>query len=218
MQFHISVVSDTVCPWCYVGKQNLDRGIALYKKANPNNNDTFTTTWLPFLLNPAAPTTSVDTHTYLSSRLGAGKAAIVMDRLITVGKEVGIDFKFGGKTGATRDSHRLIHLGRMKGPQMQTRVVEELFKSYFENNGDIVSHEMLLKAGVKAGLDADEVKGWLDSDQGGSQVDREVMEAKMRNVSGVPNFVLQDKYEIGGAQEPENFVKVFERIKELEGM
>ena len=143
---------------------------------------------------------------------------MMIDRLTGVGKEVGINYSFGGNTGNSRDSHRLIQLGKTKGPDVQTRVVEELFKSYFENEGDITSHEMLQAAGVKAGLDAVDVKEWLNSDKGGPQVDREVMEAQIRGVSGVPNFVMQRKYEIGGAQDPESFVKVFERIKEMEEM
>ena len=141
---------------------------------------------------------------------------MIFDRLGAVGKDVGINFSFGGKTGNTRDSHRLVQLGKTKGADVQTRVVEELFRSYFENEKDITSHDVLREAGVKAGLPVEEVKGWLNSDKGGQEVDREVMEAQIRGVSGVPNFVLQGKYEIGGAQDGEAFVKVFERVKEME--
>lgn len=141
---------------------------------------------------------------------------MIMERLTAVGKDAGIDFSFGGKTGNTRDSHRLVVLGESKGPNVQTRVVEELFKTYFEEEGDITSHDVLTKAGVRAGLDEAEVKNWLESDEGGAEVDKEVSEAQIRGVSGVPNFVLQGKYEIGGAQDAEAFVKVFERVKEME--
>ena len=141
---------------------------------------------------------------------------MIFERLNAVGKDVGINFKFGGKTGNTRDSHRLIQLGKTKSPDVQTRVVEELFKSYFENEEDITSHEVLEAAGVKAGLDREEVKAWLESDKGGRQVDKEVREAQMKDITGVPNFTLQGMYEIGGAQDPDAFVKVFEKIKEIE--
>ena len=141
---------------------------------------------------------------------------MIMERLAAVGKEAGINFKFGGKTGNTRDSHRLVVLGKTKGPNEQTRVVEELFKSYFEEEGDITSHDMLRDAGVRAGLDEMEVKHWLASDKGGEEVDTGVSEAQIRGVNGVPNFVLQGKYEIGGAQDAEAFVKIFERVKEME--
>ena len=142
---------------------------------------------------------------------------MIFDRLTGVGKEVGIDFKFGGRTGNTRDSHRLIQLGKRKGAETQNRVVEECFRSYFEREGDITSHDTLRDAGVGAGLEEGEVKAWLASDKGGPEVDREVEEAQDRGVSGVPNFVLQGKYEIGGAQDPEAFVGLFERVKQMEG-
>ncbi len=214
--FTISIVSDTVCPWCYVGKNKLDAGIRAYQNAHPGAQDTFSTTWLPFYLNPASPKVGVNKLQYYKDKFGDERTDMILERLAGVGKEVGIKFSFGGKTGNTRDSHRLIQLGKSKGPEVQTRVVEELFKSYFEDEGDITSHEMLQAAGVKAGLDAIDVKEWLNSDKGGPQVDREVLEAQMRGVSGVPNFVMQGKYEIGGAQDAENFVKVFERIKEMD--
>ena len=217
--FTISIVSDTVCPWCYVGKIKLERGIAAYKRAHPESaeQDTFTTTWLPYYLNPAAPKTGVDKREYWRSKFGEERTSLMLERLKAVGEEVGVAFAFSGKTGHTRDSHRLIQLGRQKGPERQEAVVAALFRAYFENEGDITSHEMLQKVGETAGLDPVEVKLWLQTDKGGMQVDREVMEAKTRGVSGVPNFVLQGKYEIGGAQEADSFVKVFERVKELEG-
>lgn len=214
--FNIAITSDNVCPWCYVGKKKLERGISLYKAAHPASNDKFTTTWLPFYLNPAAPKIGVNKRSYYKSRFGDEKAAMIIERLAAVGKGAGINFSFGGKTGNTRDSHRLVELGKTKGAEMQTRVVEELFKSYFEGEGDITSHDMLKEAGVRAGLKEAEVKSWLESDKGGEEVDKEVAEAQTRGVSGVPNFVLQGKYEIGGAQDAEAFVKVFERVKEME--
>jgi len=215
--FDISIVSDTVCPWCYVGKKKLERGISLYKAAHPTSNDTFSTTWCPFYLNPHAPKKGIDKREFYKSKFGDEKAEMIFKRLASVGEEVGIDFSFGGKTGNTRDSHRLIQMGKAKGPEVQTRVVQELFVSYFEREGDITSHDVLREAGVKAGLSEEEVSDWLQSGQGGNEVDKEVMEAQERAVSGVPNFVLQGKYEIGGAQDAEAFVKVFERVKEIEG-
>ena len=202
---------------CYVGKNKLERGIAAYKAAHPSSSDTFQTSWLPFYLNPQAPNIGIDKREYYKSKFGDAKASMIFDRLTAVGREVGINFSFGGKTGATRDSHRLIQLGKSKSADVQTKVVEELFVAYFENEKDITSHDVLQEAGVKAGLDEGEIKAWLNSDKGGPEVDKEVMEAQMRGVSGVPNFVLQNKYEIGGAQDAEAFLNVFEMVKEMEG-
>ncbi|KAI9711346.1 MAG: hypothetical protein M1812_007195 [Candelaria pacifica] len=211
--FNIQIVSDTVCPWCYVGKQRLEKGIAAYKEAHPDSKDTFSTTWLPFYLNPTASTESVDKRAYYKSKFGEGRTEQIFARLSEVGRADGIKFQFGGRTGNTRDSHRLIQLGKSKSPEVQTRVVEELFKSYFENEQDITSHQVLLEAGVKAGLDEAEVNEWLDSDKGGRQVDKEVREAQLSDIHGVPNFTIQGNYEIGGAQEPAAFVQIFEQIR-----
>lgn len=141
---------------------------------------------------------------------------MMFERMLGVGKEVGIDFKFGGKTGNSRDSHRLIQLGRTKGTEVQKKVIEELYRSYFEKEEDITSHEVLRAVGVRASLDEDEVRDWLESEKGGKEVDLEVKEAQSKGVTGVPNFTIQDKFEIGGAQNPEAFVRIFEKIKEIE--
>lgn len=159
----------------------------------------------------------MDKRQYYKDKFGEQRTAMIFERLAAVGKDVGIHFSFGGRTGNTRDSHRLIQLGKSKSPEMQTKVVEALFKAYFEDEKDITSHEVLRESGIIAGLEEQEVKEWLDSDKGGPEVDREVREAQRKDISGVPNFTLQGKYEIGGAQDPEAFVKIFERIKEVEG-
>ena len=154
---------------------------------------------------------------YYKEKFGEAKTEMMFKRMTGIGNDLGIGFKFGGKTGNTRDSHRLVQLGKTKSAQMQTRVVEELFTKYFENEGDITNHDVLKDAGIKAGLPESEIKDWLESDKGGPEVDKEVVEAQLKGIGGVPNFTLQSKYDIGGAQDAEAFVKVFERIKEIEG-
>lgn len=99
---------------------------------------------------------------------------------------------------------------------MQTRVVEELFSAYFENEGDITSHSVISAAAIKAGLDEKEVSEWLASDRGGPEVDREVEAAQRNQISGVPNFTVQGKFEVGGAQDSSVFLGLFERIKKAE--
>ncbi|KAH8599778.1 DSBA-like thioredoxin domain-containing protein [Bisporella sp. PMI_857] len=215
-KFDIEIVSDTVCPWCYVGKTKLDKAIKTYNELHPNSGDEFSITWMPFYLQPGSPNKGVDKIKYFHERFGADRTKMMFERLSQIGKECGIPFKFGGKTGNTRDSHRLIQLGKSKSPTIQTRVVEELFKSYFEQEGDITDHETLRNAAVKAGLDEKEVEQWLKSDQGGPAVDKEVEEAKRNQITGVPNFTLQGKYEVGGAQDSAVFLRLFEKIKAVE--
>ncbi len=159
----------------------------------------------------------MDKQTLYKAKFGEDRAAMIINRLKETGAAVGIKFSFRGKTGNTRNSHRLIQLGKSKSPEVQTRIVEELFEAYFEKEQDITSLEVLKSAGVNAGINETEVMDWLNSDKGGKQVDEEVMEARMERISGVPNYTVNGRYEVGGAQDPEVFLSLFEKIKTLEG-
>ena len=214
LEFYTSVLTRTA--WCYVGKKRLEKGIAEYKERHPGSNDTFAINWFPFYLDPTAPK-SIDKQERYESKFGKERTAMMQQRLSQIGHAEGINFKYGGNTGNTRDSHRLIQLGKTKSPQLQTRVIEELFAAYFENEKDITTQEVLLEAGVKAGLDEKEAMEWLASDKGGKEVDAEVRDAVKQNISGVPNFVVNDAMEVGGAQDPETFVQIFERLKKQGG-
>jgi predicted DsbA family dithiol-disulfide isomerase len=169
---------------------------------------------------PAQPPNNyigVDKTRSYQNKFGNERADLIFERLINAGREVGINFNFGGKTGNTRDSHRLVQLGKSKSSAIETRMVEELFAAYFEQEGDITDHEVLKNAAVRAGLDEKEVVAWLKSDNGGKAVDEEVAQAQQNQIGGVPNFTIQGKYEVGGAQDPEVFIRLFEKIKAAEG-
>lgn len=232
--FNIKIVSDTVCPWyvisgtlhiklelipirCYVGKKKLERGIAAYQKAHPSSQDTFRTEWLPYYLNPDAPKSGIDKQQMYASKFGEERTKLMQERLTGIGQDVGINFKYGGKTGNTRDSHRLVQFAKTKGSETQTKTIEALFESYFEKEEDITSHQVLQAAGVKAGLEAGEVKQCLETDQEGAKVDAEVKEARSSIISGVPNFTINEQFEVRGAQDAEGFKRIFEKIKEMEG-
>ncbi|EME42082.1 hypothetical protein DOTSEDRAFT_72998 [Dothistroma septosporum NZE10] len=212
--FQIDIVSDTVCPWCYVGKNRLDLAIKQHKETNPS--DTFTTSWHPFYLNPDAPK-DVDKQAYYEKKFGAQRTKVMQGHLARLGKQVGIDFAFGGKTGNTRDSHRLIQLGKTKGEQVETKVVESLFNAYFESEENITDREVLIARGVKAGLPEEEVRDWIEKEKGGDEVDKEVASAQRNFISGVPNFTINGKYEVQGAEEPSAFLQVFSEIKDTFG-
>ncbi|KAF2457415.1 DSBA-like thioredoxin domain-containing protein [Lineolata rhizophorae] len=212
-KFDIRIVSDVVCPWCYVGKKRLEKGIELFREAHPDSNDTFTTTWYPFYLNPDAPITGIDKKEMYDNKFGPERTRMMFARLSAIGEAEGINFKFGGRTGNTRNAHRLVQLGKTKGPDVQTKIVEALFEAYFENEKDITDEETLVSAGVKAGIEESEVKDWLKSGKGGKDVDSEVTEANSNMITGVPHFTLQDQYEVEGAQDPQAFTRLFELIK-----
>jgi predicted DsbA family dithiol-disulfide isomerase len=133
-----------------------------------------------------------------------------------MGSPEGINFTSKGLVGNTRDAHRLVQLAKSKSLSTQDRVIEEIFKSYLEHGGDITSHDMLVAAAEKGGLDAAEAKAWLQSDSGGSEVDKEVGEAYRAGVSGVPNFTINGKFKIDGAQEVQTFVQQLAAAKKNE--
>jgi predicted DsbA family dithiol-disulfide isomerase len=190
----------------------MEAGIASYRAKHPDQSDTFATTWFPFYLNADSPKVGVSKREFYLQKFGAGRTDMMQQRLKLIGEGAGINFKFGGNTGNTRNSHRLIQLGKIHGPETQARVIEELFKAYFENEKDITSSDVLLKAGVEAGLEETEVSEWLGSDRGGPEVDKEVGEASRKFISGVPSFTINGKWHLEGAQDPSEFVKIFESI------
>lgn len=165
---------------------------------------------MPYYLNPNMPKTSVDKVAFYQTKFGSERTGAMFQRLTMVGKDVGINFKFGGKTGNTRDSHRLVQMAKEKGKQSE--VVEQLFTAYFENEQDITDHAILTEVAIKAGLDEAEVKAWLAGNSGGDIVDREAKISRMKGIDGVPNFTINKKHVIGGAQDPSQFLDVFEFI------
>lgn len=216
--YDIRIVSDTVCPWCYVGKNRLDAAITQHKSQYPT--DTFSTTWLPYYLNPDAPAQqSVDKQARYEAKFGVQRTRMMQHHLARIGQQNGIEFAFGGKTGSSRDSHRLISWAMEKGgEQLQTRVVEELFNAYFEKEEDIVDRDVLVARGVKAGVGSeDEIRAFLESERLGKEVDEEAASAKSGFITGVPNFTIQRRYEVQGAEEPSAFLNIFQRIRAAEG-
>ncbi|ROT35798.1 DSBA-like thioredoxin domain-containing protein [Sodiomyces alkalinus F11] len=216
--FNIRIISDNVCPWCYIGKARLDKAIALYKRTYPAaQDDTFTVTWYPYYLDPNAPKTGIPLLERLASKFSASRLEPLQAHLRQVGQAEGINFKFDCLTGNTRDSHRVAQLAKAKGLETQNRVVAEIMRSYFEGSGDITSWDHLVAAAERGGLDGAEVRDWLAEGKGGEEVDQEVREAFALGVSGVPHFVIQGQYRVGGAQGPETFLEQFIAIKEKEG-
>lgn len=154
----------------------------------------------------------------MAQKFGADRQEAITKRLALMGQGEGICFSFQGKMGNTRDAHRLVQLAREKdGPQgseVQEKLMAALMASYFEEGGDITNRENLLDASVKAGLERREAEAWLEEGKGGEGVDREVEEAYARGIRGVPHFIINNRYEIGGAQEVEAFLADFVRAKE----
>lgn len=199
---------------CYMGKNRLEKAMAAYKNTVPDGEqDTFTVTWQPFYLDPTLPKQGLPADVHMANKFGAERAKMMNGRLQQMGAAEGLPFKARGAIGHTRDAHRLLQLAKQKGPEVQNQVVAQLFQSHMEEGKDITSHAMLADAAAKAGIDKDEAKEWLAEGKGGDEVDREVQEAYAKGVHGVPNFTVNGKYVLEGAQEPETFVQTFLRAK-----
>ncbi|KAK0386811.1 hypothetical protein NLU13_6647 [Sarocladium strictum] len=215
--FRITIVSDTMCPWCYIGYRKLQAAQTTWLQKYPN--DTFSVRWKPFLLRPDLPRgVSRDKATVYAEKFGADRAPILQAHVAEAGKQVGINFKFGGRLGATRDSHRVIHLaGQLGGESLETKTVEGMFAAYFENEQDLTNLDTLRSIAINAGIpEAEFQKSIVETDDGGAEVDRAVMEARYGNVSGVPDFTIQDKFNFSGAQDPAVILGVLEKVKAQE--
>jgi predicted DsbA family dithiol-disulfide isomerase len=228
--FNVYIISDTVCPWCYIGLRRLQLAITDHLSKYPG--DTFALQWKPFQLNPNAPKgQTIDKIANYEKSFGPEQAQIVMERLRSAAEGTGIQFSFRGVTGNTLDSHRLVEFARQKEAKdqregicqpsglrnQQTRVVEELFSAYFEKEQDITSHDVLAAAAGRAGMYENEVIQLLKSNALGEKVQGEAVDARnQEGVNGVPHFTINDTFEIGGAQEPRAYGMLFERLKKRE--
>lgn len=196
---------------CYIGHRRLHRAITHHTSLHPS--DTFTIRYHPFQLNPDAPKTGIPKREYYAAKFGADKVDAIFARMDAVGAEEGIRFNNDAKTGNTVDSHRVIEFAGMKyGEEVQGRVVEALFRAYFEEGADVTNHQALKEAAMKGGLDAEELDKVLKSDEQGDVVRREAEEARKNGISGVPYSVINDMFAVEGAQEPRAFEQLFEKI------
>ncbi|KAL7785489.1 DSBA-like thioredoxin domain-containing protein [Trichoderma ceciliae] len=218
--FRIDVVSDTVCPWCYVGRKQVQRAQQIWQQRYPSSTDTFSVRYAPFQLNPdlpRGPGKSIDKQTEFAQRFGVERAAMMHERMRGIGDALGISFRFGGKTGNSRDSHRLVQLAKKHDNETELKVVDGLFAAFFENEQDITDYETLKDVATTAGIpEAEFKKAIVESDEGGEEVDMSAGTARFRGISGVPDYTIQGKFRLSGAQDAMEFVNVFERVKAQE--
>lgn len=218
--FKISVTSDTVCPWCYVGHRQLQAAQDIWTKRPSNSGDTFNLRYLPYQLNPhwpRGPGAGSDKIQNYLDKFGQERAEMIYDRLRKAGNPLGIKFKFGGRTGNTRDSHRLIHLAKGYGEAVEIKTVEGLFAAYLENERDITDYETLRQVAKDAGVPDEEFqKAIVESDQGGVEVDRGLNEERLKGVAGVPKYVINGRFQVNGAREPAAYLRAFEKVKAIE--
>ena len=193
----LDIVSDVMCPWCFIGKRRLEACQVLV----PNIDiDIF---WRPFLLDPTIPGEGMDRQTYLDRKFGPGQAREIYARIAAAGKDVGLDFNFEAiaKSPSTINAHRLI--GWSKDAGCQNEVVERLFQLYFLEGKDIGDIELLVSVAVECGMSAHQVSERLKGDKDASSVRRQIALAQAMGVTGVPAFIFDSTYLVSGAQSPE---------------
>jgi predicted DsbA family dithiol-disulfide isomerase len=208
----ITVFSDVVCPWCYVGRRRLARAVEML-----DGKHDIRVTWKPFQLNPWIPAEGMDRAEYRRMKFGSAERSSGMDtRLKEAGEGEGIELAFEriARTPNTLNAHRLIWLAAQQGRQIE--VVDALFKAYFTDGRDIGHTATLAELAATAGLDAEATGRFLESDDGLSEVEEEEQAGRSLGIDGVPFFLLADKYGVSGAQPPEVLVQVIERVVELE--
>lgn len=172
--------------------------------------------WRPFFLDPSAPIEGVVKLDMYHAKFGEARVKQMLPMMVKVGEAEGIAFSYGGKTGATMSSHRLAQWAFNRGgTAMQGRLMEEMFKDYFEREQFLGDAGVLARAAVRAGVCVreEEAVSFLNTDALRAEVEADVkaFAAKFR-ISGVPFFVIDGKYSISGAQEAEAFVEVFQEI------
>lgn len=212
----VSVISDVVCPWCYIGKRRLEK--AMDKVSHKFD---FEVEYFPFELNPHISSSGVDQKQYLSDKFGGEERyEQLTDHTTSVAAQEGLTFNFQSQKvyPNTRNAHRLIQLAKEDNRHLE--LVDGLFKAYFTDGTDLSKTENLVSISEKAGMDRSKVELFLQSDTGTVEVEMAEMELQKLGISGVPFYIIDNKYGVSGAQHVESFIKVFEQVAtatDLEG-
>jgi len=212
MKLSIDVISDVICPWCYIGKRRLEKAIAAF-----DDQPDVQVKWHPFQLNPAMPKQGISRREYRTRKFGSWERSMELDaKVIAVGETEGIHFAFDKmeRTPNTVDAHRLIWLADQHG--CQDAVVEALFRTYFIEGKDIGSEQTLICLVAEAGLDRKSAEGLLNSDQGMDVIEKANALSQRHQLTGVPFFIINNAITLSGAQAPETFVDAFRQAIDLQ--
>jgi len=203
----LDIFSDPVCPWCYIGKANLDRALEQI------GDHPFRIEWHPFQLNPDLPRGGADRRDYLAAKFGGKMAAArayaqVMEAGVAAGLEINIDRI--ERQPNTLDAHRLIHWAGLEG--RQNAVVAALFRAYFRDGQDIGDPAVLAALAGSAGMDSDVVARLLASEADRDDLAARDADARSKGVRAVPTFLIARQYVVSGAQPPDLWRKVADDI------
>jgi predicted DsbA family dithiol-disulfide isomerase len=208
----IDVISDVICPWCYIGKRHLEGALTILDKQHLR----FTVAWHPFQLNPDMPREGVDRAQYRLAKFGSAERSCQLDERITeTAASIGLEFHLERltRTPNTLNAHRLIRLAGQRG--LQDSVVEALFEGYFCDGADIGDDKVLADIGEEGGLDRDEVLTTLAGETGLKEVMAADRMARNAGIQGVPSFALQGHVLFSGAVPADEMAQSFHRAWEI---
>ena len=206
----IDIVSDTVCPWCFIGKRRLERALALRPDME------FDIRWRAYRLDPTIPPEGVDRKQYMQAKFGNNPNRQAMqDALNQAGDGEGIAFAFDkiARSPNTIDSHRLIRWAASAG--VQNEVVERLFEAYFEEGRDIGNADVLVEIASDAGMDSATVADLLEQGADREIIENEDAMAHRLGITGVPTFIFQNKYLVSGAVDSEALLEIIDKVTAL---
>jgi predicted DsbA family dithiol-disulfide isomerase len=190
----IDVISDVICPWCFLGKRRLDKALAMLPDVKTE------VVFRPFYLDPTIPAEGVDRHEYMEAKFGSERLKTIHDPLIAAGKEDGVPYAFDKitRTPNTLAAHRVLRWALVAGKQQE--VAEALFTAYWSEGRDVGDHAVLAQVASSCGMDGLKVQADLATDKDSEAVLKEMAMAQKMGVTGVPTFIINRKYGVVGAQ------------------
>src|ERR1700732_522847 len=203
----IDIVSDVVCPWCYIGKRRIENALALVPDVPVE------VQWRPFFLNPWVPREGISRDEYLTAKFGSVEAYKgIAGRVVAAAGEEGLSYRADlvKREPNTIECHRLIHLAGAQGKAagMQQRLRELSFR----DGGDLTDTNVLVQAAADCGLDSDDVRRRLATDEDVALISGQAQEASDKGISGVPTFVFAPKYAVSGAQPAEQLARAIRQV------
>ena len=203
----IDIVSDVVCPWCYIGKHRIENALALVKDVPVEVH------WRPFFLNPWVPREGISREEYLTAKFGSVEAYKgIAGRVVAAAGEEGLSYRpdLLKRQPNTIDCHRLIHWAEAKGKSAEMK--QRLMELYFRDGGDLTDIDVLVQAAADCGLDADDIRRRLASDEDVVLISAQAKEAADKGISGVPTYVFAQKYAVSGAQPAEQLAAAIRQV------
>jgi predicted DsbA family dithiol-disulfide isomerase len=203
----IDIVSDVVCPWCYIGKHRIESALKLVTDVPVD------VQWRPFFLNPWVPREGISRDEYLTAKFGSPEAYKgIAGRVVAAANEEGLVYRpdLVKRQPNTIDCHRLIHWADKTGKAAEMK--QRLMELYFRDGGDLTDTNVLVQAAAECGLDPDDVRRRLTTDEDVALISGQAQEASDKGISGVPTYVFAQKYAVSGAQAPELLAQAIRQV------